>query len=201
MPVGRSTFLTCGQDPLDHLRSRRGQARRRGANDAHDYRRQGHLHHERSEIADRPSSMPVRAIQLCRHDPAIPGSWRSGRPASSAAGSAHRHGGEAPAAWVLPYRAPLWRPSPSPQTGGPEGGGTPAPRVGGGCPAGRAAPRQQNCSTRQAGQRVRLPRRRTRIPARLCVLGGPALPQETGSLRLRPPLRDESRQEAWHGRA
>ena len=49
--IGRSTFLTCGQDPLD-LRSRRVPARRRGAKDAHGYRRAGHLHHEPSEPAE-----------------------------------------------------------------------------------------------------------------------------------------------------
>src|SRR6266496_5317188 len=33
----------------------------------------GHLHHERSEPAGRPSSMPVRAIWLCRHAAGDPG--------------------------------------------------------------------------------------------------------------------------------
>jgi len=50
----------------------RGQARRRGAKDAHGYRRQGHLHHEPSELADQPSPTPARAIWLCRHDAGDP---------------------------------------------------------------------------------------------------------------------------------
>src|SRR6266496_3762287 len=41
------------QDPLDHLRPRRGPARRRGAQDAHGYRRPGHVHHGPGELADR----------------------------------------------------------------------------------------------------------------------------------------------------
>ncbi len=181
----------------------RGQARRRGAKDAHGYRRQGHLHHEPSELADQPSPTPARAIWLCRHDagdpgfPGGPGDRLLPRPGqvNGTAAEPRRPGWRA-------SRAPLRRPSPSPRAGVREGGGTPGPRVGSSCSGVRGRPRDSKTARHaKLGQRVRLPRRRTHIPARLCVPGGPALPQETGSLRLRPPLRDESRQEAWHGRA
>jgi len=200
--VGRGTFLTCGQDPLDHLRSRRVPARRRGAKDAHDYRRRGHLRHEGSALAGRPSSTPVRAIWLCRHDSAIPRSlaaWATGLFRGRARSTARRRnpGGLGAGISGSPQAA-----SPSPRRGVRESGGTPAPRVGNGCPAVRGQPRDSKTAPHaELGQRVRRPRRRTHTPARLCVPGGPALPPETGSLRLRPPLRDEPRQEAWHGRA
>jgi hypothetical protein len=196
--AGRSSFLTYGQDPLDHLRSRREPARRRGAKDAHDYRRPGHLPHERSALADRPSPTPVRAIPLCRHDSAIPRSlavWAAGLFRSRASSTAQR-----------PGCGHLGLPSGGrrryPRRGPRESGRTPAPRVGRGCPAVRGQPPDSKSALHaKLGQRVRLSRRRTHAPARLCVLGGPALPPQTGSLRLRPPPRDAPRQEAWHGRA
>ena len=142
--IGRSTFLTYGQDPLDHLRSRRAPARHRGANDAHGYRRQGHLHHERRELADQPSSTPVRAIPLCRHDSAIPrspGVWAIGLFRSRARSTARRRnsGGlgtgisDSPQAAIAVARG----------GGSGKAGGTSAPRVGRGCPAGRRQPRDR----------------------------------------------------------
>jgi hypothetical protein len=152
----------------------------------------------------RRRSGPSRWAGMIRRSP---GPWRSGRSACSAAGPAQRHGGETPAAWVQASRTPLRQPPPSPQAGGPGKRGNTGSYSGNGCPGGRGSPRQQDCSIRKTapyaklGQRVRLPPGERITPARLCVLGGPALPQETGSLRLRPPLRDQPRQEAWHGRA
>src|SRR6266571_6961661 len=119
----------------------RGQARRRGANDAHGYRRPGHPPHERSELADQPSSTPAPAIWLRRHDAGDPPSPGGPGDRLVRGRASWRHGGETPAAWVQASRTPLGRPSPSPAAGAGEGGGTPARRVGSGCPAVRGQPR------------------------------------------------------------
>jgi len=105
--------------PLDHLRSRRAPARRRGANDAHGYRRQvisSAIAASSRTGPRRRRSGPSRWAGMIRRSP---GPWRSGRSACSAAGPAQRHGGETPAAWVQASRTPLRQPPPSPQAGGP----------------------------------------------------------------------------------
>src|SRR6266536_2137229 len=156
------------------------------AQDAHGYRRPGHPHHEPSEPADQPSPAPARAIWPCRHDAGDPGFLAGpGDRLVPVGGPAQRHGGETPAA-----RARASRTSPRAAiAAAPDGGPgkaaelrlleweTAAPQCGG-SPATATLP----CAPSWASGSG-FPGRRTHIPARLCVPGGPALRPETGSLR------------------
>src|SRR6266496_4266968 len=133
-----------------------------------------------------PSPAPARAIWLCRHATGDPGFLAGpGDRLVPVGGPAQRHGGETPAARARASRTSPGRSSPPPQTGGPGKAAelrlleweTAAPQRGG-SPATAKLP----CTPSWASGSG-FPGRRTHIPARLCVPGGPALRPETGSLR------------------
>src|SRR6266498_3667758 len=136
-----------------------------------------------------PSPAPARAIWLCRHATGDPGFLAGpGDRLVPVGGPAQRHGGETPAARARASRTSPGRSSPPPQTGGPGKAAelrlleweTAAPQCGG-SPATAKLP----CTPSWASG-PGFPGRRTHIPARLCVPGGPALRPETGSLRVTP---------------
>ncbi len=199
--IGRSTFLACGQDPVDHLRSRRVQARRRGARMTLTAIA-GRVISITSAASSRTSprrrrSGPSSCAGMIRRSP---GPWRSGRSACPAAGPAQRHGGVTPAAWVQAARTPLRRPPPSPRTGVRESGGTPAPRVGSGCPAVRGQPRGSKLLyTPSWASGSGVPQ--NAYPRRIVRVGRTGSSARDGLAPLRPPLRGQPGQEAWHGRA
>ena len=123
-------------------------------------------------------------VQACCRRSRVPGG--PGRSACSAAGPAQRHGGETPAARAGIPDFPSGGHRRRPRRGPAKAGELRLLEWEVAAPQGGAAPRQQHCPARQAGQRAGLPRRRTHLPARLCVPGGPALRHETGSLRVTP---------------
>ena len=185
-PAGRSTFLACGQDPLDHRRPRRGPARRRARRTLTATAGRVMSITDPASSRTGPSPAPARAIWPCRHDAGDPGFLAGpGDRLVPVGGPAQRHGGETPAARARASRTSPGRSSPPPQTGGPGKAAelrlleweTAAPQCGG-SPATAKLP----CTPSWASGSG-FPGRRTHIPARLCVPGGPALRPETGSLR------------------
>ncbi len=174
------------QDPLDHLRPRRGPARRRARRTLTATAGRVMSITDPASSRTGPSPAPARAIWLCRHDAGDPGFLAGpGDRLVPVGGPAQRHGGETPAARARASRTSPGRSSPPPRTGGPGKAAelrlleweTAAPQCGG-SPATATLP----CTPSWASGSG-FPGRRTHLPARLCVPGGPALRPETGSLR------------------